>query len=74
MAKNKKPLIEPTAPSVVETQVETPVETPVGVPREPDEVTVENITQAEGLQKSGWQLIDCHQTPKGKTYKFRKVK
>lgn len=70
MAKNKKPLIEPTAPSVVE----TPVETPVGVPREPDEVTVENITQAEGLQKSGWQLIDCHQTPKGKTYKFRKVK
>ena len=66
MAKNKKPLIEPTAPSVVET--------PVGVPREPDEVTVENITQAEGLQKSGWQLIDCHQTPKGKTYKFRKVK
>jgi len=31
------------------------------------------ITEAERLQKSGWQLIDCHLTPEGKKYKFRKV-
>jgi len=31
------------------------------------------ITEAERLQKSGWQLIDCHHTSEGKKYKFRKV-
>ena len=31
------------------------------------------ITEAEKLQKGGWQLIDCHLTPEGKKYKFRKV-
>ena len=35
--------------------------------------TVIGIALAEELQKSGWQLIDCHLTPNGKEYKFRKV-
>ena len=37
------------------------------------EKTVLGISEAEQLQKSGWQLIDCHLTPEGKKYKFRKV-
>lgn len=39
----------------------------------PNETTVIGLASAEHLQKSGWQLIDCHHTPEGKTYKFRKV-
>lgn len=35
--------------------------------------TVVGIASAEKYQKSGWQLIDCHLTPEGKEYKFRKV-
>ena len=35
--------------------------------------TVIGITEAEKLQKSGWRLIDCHLTPEGNKYKFRKV-
>lgn len=35
--------------------------------------TVIGSASAEHLQKSGWQLIDCHLTPEGKEYKFRKV-
>lgn len=35
--------------------------------------TVIGSASAEHLQKSGWQLIDCHHTPEGKEYKFRKV-
>ncbi len=47
--------------------------------RQPDEVpdtdvkTVIGLASAEHLQKSGWQLIDCHHTPEGKEYKFRKA-
>jgi len=37
------------------------------------EKTVLGLSEAERLQKSGWQLIDCHLTPEGKKYKFRKV-
>lgn len=32
------------------------------------------INSAEQLQKSGWQLIDCHQTLQGMVYKFKKGK
>lgn len=35
--------------------------------------TVIGLASAEHLQKSGWQLIDCHHTPEGKKYKFKKV-
>lgn len=42
--------------------------------KEPEEITVMGTASAEQLQKSGWQLLDCHRTPKGKEYKFRKVK
>lgn len=49
---------------VITQQVENP---------NPNEVTVIGLTSAEHLQKSGWQLIDCHHTLEGKTYKFRKV-
>ena len=41
--------------------------------KEEETQTVIGIASAEGLQKSGWQLIDCHLTPNGKEYKFRKV-
>ena len=37
-----------------------------------DEIEVVGIIEAEKLQKSGWQLIDCHQTSEGKVYKFKK--
>ena len=37
------------------------------------EKTVQDAAEAEDLQKSGWQLIDCHLIPNGKEYKFRKV-
>lgn len=61
--------VSPPVPISPQVQIEVP-KTITG----PEEVTVNNIAQAESLQKSGWQLIDCHQTPKGKTFKFRKVK
>ena len=32
------------------------------------------ITEAERLQKRGWQLVDCHQSLKGQVYKFKKGK
>jgi hypothetical protein len=38
-----------------------------------NEIETLDLIKAEKLQKSGWQLIDCHQTPDGKIYKFRKV-
>jgi hypothetical protein len=38
-----------------------------------EEVEVIGIAKAEELQKSGWQLIDCHLTPDGKFFKYRKV-
>jgi len=41
---------------------------------EETEKTVLGTSEAEKLQKSGWQLIDCHLTHSGeKEYKFRKV-
>ena len=40
---------------------------------EETEKTVLGTSEAEKLQKSGWQLIDCHLIPNGKEYKFRKV-
>lgn len=39
---------------------------------EENEKTVYGLVQAEALQKDGWQLIDCHLTPEGKVYKFKK--
>lgn len=39
---------------------------------EATEKEIIGLTEAEKLQKSGWQLIDCHQTPDGKVYKFKK--
>lgn len=69
MAKNKKPLEEKKAEEPLDIIPSVPIDS-----KEPEEVTVNSITQAEVLQKSGWQLLDCHHTPKGKEYKFRKVK
>ena len=40
---------------------------------EEETVTVIGVASAEQLQKSGWQLVDCHLAPEGKEYKFRKV-
>jgi hypothetical protein len=56
-------------------EVETKQPEPIIVKETGEETqTVIGTTSAESLQKSGWQLIDCHQTPNGKEYKFRKVK
>jgi hypothetical protein len=41
---------------------------------EREEKTVIGVVEAEKLQVEGWQLIDCHLTPEGKEYKFRKDK
>jgi hypothetical protein len=59
MAKSKKKLEIEFIPEVI-------------TPEEKDEIEVIGVTEAEKLQKSGWQLIDCHQTPDGKVYKFKK--
>ena len=70
MAK-KKPITakvikeEPIAEKVVEVITEKVIEE--------ETVTVIGVASAEQLQKSGWQLIDCHLAPEGKEYKFRKV-
>lgn len=40
---------------------------------DPTEITAFSSSEAEGLQKSGWQLIDCHRTLNGKIYKFKKA-
>ena len=61
MAKSKK------------TKLEIPEEEPIIVFSEGELKEVIGITEAEKLQKSGWRLIDCHLTPEGKKYKFRKV-
>lgn len=77
----KEPVkIEPEIiPDLVITE-KTKVELDAKVPetmivKQPEEITeiVIGIASAEHLQKSGWQLIDCHHTPEGKKYKFRKV-
>ena len=36
--------------------------------------TVIGVTQAEQLQKSGWQLLSVTQTSNGKEFKFKKGK
>lgn len=41
--------------------------------KEPEEVEVTSIAEAEKLQEEGWQQIDCHSTPEGKIFKYRKV-
>lgn len=47
---------------------------PVLIPKvEETEITAFSSSDAEQLQKDGWQLIDCHRTIKGKIYKFKKV-
>lgn len=54
-------------------EVETKELEPI-IDKEPEEMTVIGTASAENLQKGGWTLIDAHLTPKGKEYKFRKVK
>lgn len=53
--------------------LENPIEMIVTQPEEETQ-TVIGVASAENLQKGGWTLIDAHLTPKGKEYKFRKVK
>ena len=67
MAK-KKPITETE-------KVEEVKEEPITIvtEKEDETVLVVGINSAEKYQKSGWQLIDCHLTPEGKQYKFRKV-
>ena len=58
---------------VTETLETLPVaEAPVKSEDEKSEIEVIGLQQAEQLQKSGWQLIDCHMTENGKLYKFKK--
>lgn len=68
----KTPELVITEKPKIEVEIKKPE--PIIVKRPDEETqTVIGIASAEHLQKSGWQLIDCHHTPEGKKYNFRKV-
>ncbi|MBK7380412.1 MAG: hypothetical protein IPJ03_15770 [Ignavibacteriales bacterium] len=72
-AKTVKNVVEET-PEEVKVDLAPPVETKPIITEQEETQTVTGVASAEKLQKGGWQLISCRLTPKGKEYKFRKVK
>ena len=84
MAKKKKVVEEVKKVELVPKEIIQPetLETPPVIEAEEEKpkkeilefVEVIGIDLAEPLQKRGWQLVDCHQSPKGQVYKFKKGK
>jgi len=81
MAKKKVKEVKPEIPKEV-TKVEVLKEViPEVIPKTLETVPITEVFKevigvelAERLQKGGWQLIDCHQTPQGMLYKFKEGK